>query len=220
MELFLDTAEVDEVREIAAWGVLDGVTTNPSLIRKSGRSFREVVREIAEICPGPISAEVTATEVEGMLAQAWALVEELPTNVIIKLPCTPDGLRATSKLSNEGVGVNVTLIFSAQQALLAAKAGAMYVSPFVGRLDDAGQDGMVLIEEIMTAWDQYPDLETRVLAASLRHPQHVLACMQLGVHTATLPAKVFRQLVDHPLTDRGLEAFLADWAEVEAAGKA
>lgn len=220
MELFLDTAEVDEVREIAAWGVLDGVTTNPSLIRRSGRDFRSVVREIAALCPGPISAEVTALDAEGMLAQARALKAELPANVIIKVPCTPAGLQATRALAAAGIGVNVTLVFNAAQALLAAKAGAAYVSPFVGRLDDAGQDGMALIDEIMTTWSHYPELRTKVLAASLRHPAHVLACMQLGVHTATLPAAVFRQLLRHPLTDRGLEAFLADWAAVEAAGHA
>ena len=220
MELFLDTAEIEEVREIAAWGILDGVTTNPSLIKKSGRDFRQVVREIAEICSGPISAEVTATDVEGMLSQGLGLKADLPENVIIKVPCTPEGLQATKQLSDVGIGVNVTLIFSAAQALMAAKAGAMYVSPFIGRIDDTGHDGMELIAQMMAIWDAYPVFETKVLAASIRHPTHMLQCMQLGAHTATIPTKIFRQLVKHPLTDRGLEAFLADWAHVEGAGMA
>ena len=219
MEFFLDTADVDEIREIAAWGILDGVTTNPSLIKKSGRDFREVVREIAGICSGPISAEVTAMDTEGMLAQARQLKSELPENVIIKIPCTPEGLQATKVLTDEGVDTNVTLIFSASQALMAAKAGATYVSPFIGRIDDTGHDGMNLIAEIMETWSKY-DISTKVLAASIRHPTHVLQCMQLGAHTATMPAKIFRQLMKHPLTDRGLEGFMRDWAEVEAAGKA
>ena len=219
MEFFLDTADVDEIREIAAWGILDGVTTNPSLIKKSGRDFKEVVREIAGICSGPISAEVTAMDTDAMLAQARQLKSELPENVIIKIPCTPEGLAATKVLTDEGVDTNVTLIFSASQALMAAKAGATYVSPFIGRIDDTGHDGMNLIAEIMETWSKY-DLSTKVLAASIRHPTHVLQCMQLGAHTATMPAKIFRQLMKHPLTDRGLEGFMRDWAEVEAAGKA
>ena len=220
MEFFLDTADVDEIREIASWGILDGVTTNPSLIKKSGRDFREVVAEIASICDGPISAEVTAMDTAGMLEQAHALKQELPENVIIKIPCTPEGLAATKALTYEGIMTNVTLVFSAAQALMAAKAGATYVSPFIGRIDDTGHDGMELIADIMTTWAQYPWIETKVLAASIRHPTHVLQCMQLGAHTATLPAKVFRQLMAHPLTDRGLEGFMRDWAEVEAQGKA
>ena len=219
MEFFLDTADVDEIREIAAWGILDGVTTNPSLIKKSGRDFKEVVREIAGICSGPISAEVTAMDTEGMLVQARQLKAELPKNVIIKIPCTPEGLAATKVLTDEGVDTNVTLIFSASQALMAAKAGATYVSPFIGRIDDTGHDGMNLIAEIMETWERY-DVSTKVLAASIRHPTHVLQCMQLGAHTATMPAKIFRQLMKHPLTDKGLDGFMKDWAEVEAAGKA
>ena len=219
MEFFLDTADVDEIREIAAWGILDGVTTNPSLIKKSGRDFKEVVREIAGICSGPISAEVTAMDTEGMLVQARQLKAELPENVIIKIPCTPEGLAATKVLTDEGVDTNVTLIFSASQALMAAKAGATYVSPFIGRIDDTGHDGMNLIAEIMETWERY-DVSTKVLAASIRHPTHVLQCMQLGAHTATRPAKIFRQLMKHPLTDKGLDGFMRDWAEVEAAGKA
>ena len=220
MEFFLDTADVDEIREIAAWGILDGVTTNPSLIKKSGRDFKEVVREIAGICSGPISAEVTAMDTQGMLEQARQLKSELPENVIIKIPCTPEGLAATKALTDEGVETNVTLIFSASQALMAAKAGATYVSPFIGRIDDTGHDGMNLIAEIMETWSKYESITTKVLAASIRHPTHVLQCMQLGAHTATMPAKIFRQLMKHPLTDRGLEGFMRDWAEVEAAGKA
>ena len=220
MEFFLDTADVDEIREIATWGILDGVTTNPSLIKKSGRDFKEVVREIAGICSGPISAEVTAMDTQGMLEQARQLKSELPENVIIKIPCTPEGLAATKVLTDEGVDTNVTLIFSASQALMAAKAGATYVSPFIGRIDDTGHDGMNLIAEIMETWSKYDSITTKVLAASIRHPTHVLQCMQLGAHTATMPAKIFRQLMKHPLTDRGLEGFMRDWAEVEAAGKA
>ena len=214
MEFFLDTADVDEIREIAAWGILDGVTTNPSLIKKSGRELKEVVREIAGICSGPISAEVTAMDTQGMLEQARQLKSELPENVIIKIPCTPEGLAATKVLTEEGVDTNVTLIFSASQALMAAKAGATYVSPFIGRIDDTGHDGMNLIAEIMETWEKY-DISTKVLAASIRHPTHVLQCMQLGAHTATMPAKIFRQLMKHPLTDKGLEGFMRDWAEVE-----
>ena len=219
MEFFLDTADVDEIREIAAWGILDGVTTNPSLIKKSGRDFKEVVREIANICSGPISAEVTAMDTAGMLEQARQLKSELPENVIIKIPCTPEGLAATKVLTDEGIDTNVTLIFSTSQALMAAKAGATYVSPFIGRINDTGHDVMNLIAEIMETWSKY-DISTKVLAASIRHPTHMLQCMQLGAHTATMPAKIFKQLMTHPLTDRGLEGFMRDWAEVEAAGNA
>ena len=192
MELFLDTAEVDEVKEIASWGILDGVTTNPSLIKKSGRDFKKVIKEIAEICDGPISAEVTSMDSEGMIKEGLELKSELPENVIIKVPCTPEGLIATKELSSRGIGVNVTLIFSASQALMAAKAGAMYVSPFVGRIDDIGHEGMDLIAQIMRIWEQYPEIETKVLAALIRHPTHILECLQLGAHTATMPTKIFR----------------------------
>ena len=220
MEFFLDTADVDEIREIAAWGILDGVTTNPSLIKKSGRDFKKVVREIASICDGPISAEVTAMDTKGMVEQGLALKAELPENVIIKIPCTPEGLAATKILTEAGIDTNVTLIFSASQALMAAKAGATYVSPFIGRIDDTGHDGMNLIAEIMETWHNYPSIDTKVLAASIRHPTHVLQCIQMGAHTATMPAKTFRQLMTHPLTDKGLEGFMRDWAEVEKAGNA
>ena len=220
MEFFLDTADVDEIREIAAWGILDGVTTNPSLIKKSGRDFKQVVAEIASICDGPISAEVTALDSDGMIEQALELKRELPENVIIKIPCTPEGLAATKVLTEKGIKTNVTLIFSTSQALMAAKAGATYVSPFIGRIDDTGHEGMNLIAEIMTTWDNYPEISTKVLAASIRHPTHLLQCLQLGAHTATMPAKIFRQLIKHPLTDNGIDGFMKDWAEVEAAGNA
>ena len=220
MEFFLDTADVDEIREIAAWGILDGVKTNPSLIKKSGRDFKQVVGEIASICDGPISAEVTALDTDGMIEQALALKAELPENVIIKIPCTPEGLAATKALTDKGIKTNVTLIFSSSQALMAAKAGATYVSPFIGRIDDTGHEGMNLIAEIMTTWDNYPEITTKVLAASIRHPTHVLQCIQLGAHTATMPAKIFRQLMKHPLTDKGIDGFMKDWADVEAAGNA
>lgn len=220
MEFFLDTADVDEIREIASWGILDGVTTNPSLIKKSGRDFKQVVAEIASICEGPISAEVTAMDTDGMVQQALELKNELPENVIIKIPCIPEGLAATKILTEKGIKTNVTLIFSAAQALMAAKAGATYVSPFIGRIDDTGHDGMTLIAEIMETWNNYRDITTKVLAASIRHPTHVLQCIQLGAHTATMPTKIFRQLIKHPLTDKGIDGFMKDWAEVEAAGKA
>lgn len=220
MEFFLDTADVDEIREIAAWGILDGVTTNPSLIKKSGRDFKQVVAEIASICDGPISAEVTALDTAGMIEQALVLKDELPENVIIKIPCTPEGLAATKALTDRGIKTNVTLIFSSSQALMAAKAGATYVSPFIGRIDDTGHEGMNLIAEIMNTWDNYPEITTKVLAASIRHPTHVLQCLQLGAHTATMPAKIFRQLMKHPLTDKGIDGFMKDWAIVEAAGNA
>ena len=220
MEFFLDTADVDEIREIASWGILDGVTTNPSLIKKSGRDFKQVVAEIASICEGPISAEVTAMDTDGMVQQALELKNELPENVIIKIPCIPEGLAATKILTEKGIKTNVTLIFSAAQALMAAKAGATYVSPFIGRIDDTGHDGMTLIAERMETWNNYPDITTKVLAASIRHPTHVLQCIQLGAHTATMPTKIFRQLIKHPLTDKGIDGFMKDWAEVEAAGKA
>ena len=220
MEFFLDTADVDEIREIAAWGILDGVTTNPSLIKKSGRDFKQVVAEIASICDGPISAEVTALDTDGMVEQALELKSELPENVIIKIPCTPEGLAATKVLTEKGIKTNVTLIFSTSQALMAAKAGATYVSPFIGRIDDTGHEGMNLIAEIMTTWENYPEISTKVLAASIRHPTHLLQCLQLGAHPATMPAKIFRQLIKHPLTDKGIDGFMKDWAEVEAAGNA
>ena len=220
MKFFIDTAEIEEIKSLSELGLVDGITTNPSLIYKSGKDFKKVIKEISTIVEGPISAEVTAMDTAGMIEQGRALKSELPENVIIKIPCTPEGLAATKVLTEDGIKTNVTLIFSAAQALMAAKAGATYVSPFIGRIDDTGHDGMNLIAEIMETWANYPYITTKVLAASIRHPTHVLQCIQLGAHTATMPAKTFRQLMKHPLTDRGLEGFMKDWAEVEKAGNA
>lgn len=210
MKFFVDTAEVSEIRSLAETGLVDGVTTNPSLIAKSGRKMAEVIAEICEITPGPVSAEVTATDVEGMLAEGRYLRDIAP-NVAVKVPLTEAGLRTCRSLSAEGTQVNVTLCFSANQALLAAKAGATYISPFVGRLDDIGQDGMQLIADIVQIYRNYAHLKTEVLVASIRHPIHLLQSAKLGADVATLPPAVIRQLIKHPLTDRGLEAFLADW---------
>ena len=212
MKFFVDTADTAEIKTLAASGLLDGVTTNPSLIAKSGRKIVEVIAEICAIVEGPVSAEVAATDYEGMLREAKVL-RAVASNVCVKLPLTPDGLRACKTLSGEGVMTNVTLCFSAPQALLAAKAGASFVSPFIGRLDDIGQDGMVLMADIMTIYRNYPALKTEVLAASVRHPVHLLAVARLGVHVSTLPPAVLRQLYGHPLTDKGLAGFLADWAK-------
>ncbi len=211
MKFFVDTAEIAEIRELAATGLLDGVTTNPSLIAKSGRRFTEVIAEICDIVPGPVSAEVAATEYREMLREAGVL-RAIAGNVAIKVPLTPDGLRACHALSGEGTMVNVTLCFSPAQALLAAKAGAAFVSPFIGRLDDIGHDGMALIGDIVKIYRNYPALKTEVLAASIRHPIHLIEAAKLGAHVATIPPGVIRQLYSHPLTDKGLAAFLADWA--------
>jgi transaldolase len=211
MKFFVDTAEIAEIRELAATGLLDGVTTNPSLIAKSGRKIIEVIAEICGIVPGPVSAEVAATEYKAMLAEA-AVLKAIAPNVTIKVPLTPDGLRACHALSQEGTMVNVTLCFSAAQALLAAKAGASFISPFVGRLDDIGQDGMLLIADIVQIYRNYPVLRTEVLVASIRNPIHLIEAAKLGAHVATIPPAVIRQLYKHPLTDSGLAAFLKDWA--------
>jgi len=210
MKFFVDTAEVSEIRALAEIGMVDGVTTNPSLIAKSGRKMAEVIAEICEITPGHVSAEVTATDYEGMLAEGRYL-RDIAKNVAVKVPLTEAGLRTCRALSNEGTPVNVTLCFSATQALLAAKAGATYISPFVGRLDDIAQDGMQLIADVLQIYGAYPNLKTEVLVASIRHPLHLLQAAKLGAHVGTLPPAVIRQLIKHPLTDRGLEAFLADW---------
>jgi len=210
MKFFVDTADVAGIEELAATGLVDGVTTNPSLVAKSGRSFLGVVREICGLVDGPVSAEVTALESEQMVAEGRKLADLAP-NVCVKLPLTWDGLKACRQLRRENILVNVTLCFSPTQALLAAKAGATYVSPFIGRLDDQGQDGMQLIADICEIYAQYPRLETEVLVASVRHPVHVLEAAKLGADVATLPPAVLRQLVKHPLTDKGLDAFLADW---------
>src|SRR5919206_2822801 len=210
MKFFIDTADVAEIEDLAATGLVDGVTTNPSLVAKSGRNFIEVVGEICKIVPGPVSAEVASTQYDQMLAEGRRLAKIAP-NVTIKVPLTPDGLRVCKALSAEGTMVNVTLCFSAAQALLAAKAGATFISPFVGRLDDIATDGMRLIADVVQIYRNYPHLKTEVLVASIRHPVHLVEAAKLGAQVATLPPAVIRQLLKHPLTDRGLEAFLADW---------
>lgn len=211
MKFFVDTADIAEIRELNALGLLDGVTTNPTLIAKSGRDFKEVIAEICSVVEGPVSAEVTATDAEGMLREA-AVLRKIAENIAIKVPLTVDGLKACKKLSDEGVLVNVTLCFSAAQALLAAKAGAAFISPFVGRLDDIGQDGMGLIAEIVEIYNNY-DFRTEILVASVRHPIHVVDAARMGADVATVPPSVLKQLFKHPLTDKGLEAFLADIAK-------
>lgn len=211
MKFFVDTADVDEIRELADTGLLDGVTTNPSLIMKSGRDIVEVTKEICSIVDGPVSAEVTATDYEGMIAEA-AVLAKIADNICIKLPLTMDGLKACKKLTSEGHKTNVTLCFSANQALLAAKAGATFVSPFIGRLDDMGIDGMELIEEMRVIFDNY-GFETEILAASIRTVNHVKDSALAGADVATIPPSTLKALVKHPLTDKGLDAFLADWAK-------
>jgi transaldolase len=211
MKFFVDTAEIAEIRELAATGLLDGVTTNPSLIAKSGRRITEVIAEICEIVPGPVSAEVAATEYGAMLKEA-AVLKAIAPNVTIKVPLTPDGLRACHALAKEGTMVNVTLCFSAAQALLAAKAGAAFISPFVGRLDDIGQNGMELIADIVQIYANYPAITTEVLVASIRNPIHLIEAAKIGADVATIPPAVIKQLYKHPLTESGLAAFLKDWA--------
>jgi transaldolase len=210
MKFFVDTADVAEIKELAATGLLDGVTTNPSLVAKAKRDFREIIAEICAIVPGPVSAEVAAVDTEGMLKEGRALAK-IAKNVTVKVPLTWDGLKACRRLTDDGTMVNVTLCFSANQALLAAKAGATFVSPFVGRLDDAGQDGMELVREIRTVYDNYLELKTQILAASIRNVTHVKQAAMIGADVATVPPAILRALIHHPLTDKGLELFLADW---------
>ncbi len=212
MQFFIDSADVGEIKKALALGLCDGVTTNPSLVAKTGRAFDDVLKEIVALAPGPISAEVTATDAEGMLREARAYAR-FGDQVVIKIPLIVEGLRAVKVLSDEGVKTNVTLCFSAVQALLAAKAGATYVSPFVGRLDDISQDGMALIADILQIYRNY-DFQTKVLVASVRHPVHVLEAARLGADVATIPYGVIEQLAKHPLTDSGLKKFLADWEKV------
>ncbi|MBA2486928.1 MAG: fructose-6-phosphate aldolase [Nitrospira sp.] len=209
MKLYLDTANVKEIQEGASLGLIDGVTTNPSLVAKEGRSFKEMLLEICNMVDGPISAEVVGIESEGMIKEGRELAK-IHKNIVVKVPLIPEGLRATKKLSAEGIRVNVTLCFSPTQALLAAKAGAWCVSPFIGRLDDVSSDGMELIRQIVTIYNNY-DYKTQVLVASVRHPQHVVEAALAGGHICTMPYTVFQQLVKHPLTDIGLKKFLADW---------
>jgi transaldolase len=210
MKFFIDTADLGEIRDLAATGLVDGVTTNPSLVAKTGRKFLDVVRDICAVVPGPVSAEVTATDTATMLAEGRKLAK-IAKNVTVKVPLTPDGLKACRVLSQEGTMVNVTLCFSAAQAILAAKAGASFISPFVGRLDDIGQSGMELIREIVAIYRNYPNFKTEVLVASIRNPLHVIEAAKMGAHVGTLPPSVLRQMFAHPLTEKGLATFLADW---------
>ena len=210
MKFFIDTADLDEIRELADTGLLDGVTTNPSLIAKSGGNILDIIAEICDIVEGPVSAEITATEVDMMLEEAEVL-GSIADNVTIKVPLTVNGLKTCKLLRAQNKMVNVTLCFSASQALLAAKAGATYISPFVGRIDDVGGNGMDLIDEILTIYSQYPGIKTEVLVASVRHPLHVIEAAKMGADVVTLPPNVLRQLINHPLTDKGLTAFLDDW---------
>ena len=209
MKLFLDTANIEEIRQVAAWGILDGVTTNPSLCVRENTPFADLVREICGLVPGPVSAEAVSTKAEDIVAEA-RLLRAIAPNVVVKIPVGLEGLKATKALAADGTPVNMTLIFSAAQALLAAKAGARYVSPFIGRLDDVAEDGLALVEEIVTIFENY-DFTTEVIVASVRHPRHVIEAALIGAHIATVPFAVMEKLVRHPLTDLGLEKFLKDW---------
>ena len=212
MKFFVDTADTKEIKALAASGLLDGVTTNPTLMAKSGRKFQDVLAEICATVPGPVSAEVAATEFDGMMAEARVL-RKIAANITVKVPLTPDGLRACRHLTGDGAMVSVTLCFSAAQAILAAKAGATFVSPFIGRLDDVGENGMALISDIVTIFRNYEAFKTQVLVASVRNPMHVVDAAKIGAHVATVPPAILRQLFNHPLTDKGLASFLADWAK-------
>jgi len=218
MKLFVDTADLNEIKELASWGILDGVTTNPALLAKSGRSFQEVIDEIFDLVDGPISLEVMSENASDMVKEAKGIVQKVPQkhrkNIAIKIPMTPEGLKAVKALSKEGINTNVTLIFSANQALLAAKAGATFVSPFIGRLDDNGQVGMTVIEEIMEIFCNY-DIPTEVIVASIRHPIHVIEAARLGADIVTVPPEIIRKMAKHPLTDAGIKGFLKDWAKVK-----
>jgi transaldolase len=210
MKFFVDTADIGEIRDLAESGLIDGVTTNPSLVLKANRPYSTILKEICEVVPGPVSAEVASIDLDGMLNEGRTL-GKIASNIVIKVPLTWDGLKACRAFRSEGTMVNVTLCFSANQALLAAKAGASFISPFIGRLDDIHQDGMELIEEIRTIYDNYPALETEILAASIRTPLHVKQAAMIGADVATCPAAVIKGLVNHPLTDKGLAQFVADW---------
>ena len=214
MKFFIDSADIAEIKEALDMGLCDGVTTNPSLVAKTGRPFEAVIRDILAIVSGPVSLEVTAVDYAGMMVEAKRLAA-YGDQVVVKVPLTRDGLKATKSCFDLGIATNVTLCFSPTQALIAAKAGATYISPFVGRLDDVSSDGMRLVEDILTIYNNY-ELETQVLAASLRHPQHVLETALLGAHVGTMPVSVIRQLFNHPLTDLGLARFLEDWKKVPA----
>jgi len=218
MKIFMDTAALDDIRTAARWGVLDGVTTNPTLFAKVGGSYDDVLREICAITPGPVSAEVVAADVDGMLREGRHFATLAP-NIVVKIPMSEEGLEAIAKLKADGIKTNCTLIFSANQGLLAAKAGASLLSPFVGRLDDINEDGMIVVRELVTIVDTY-DLDAEVLAASIRHPRHVTEAALAGAHIATLPIKVLTQMVHHPLTDSGIETFRHDWEAAQAGAKA
>ncbi len=209
MKFFIDTANIDEIKEANNMGMADGVTTNPSLIAKEGRDFKEIIKDICEIVDGPISAEVISLEEKGMVAEARDLAK-IHENIVVKIPMTIDGLKAVRTLSSEGIKTNVTLVFSTLQALMAAKAGASYVSPFVGRLDDLSQDGLVLVDQMVTIFDNY-DYETEIIVASVRNPLHVLDSALMGADIATIPFSVLAKLAAHPMTDKGIKAFMADW---------
>lgn len=211
MRIFIDSANIEEIKDIETMGILSGVTTNPSLVAKEKRDYQEVIREICAIVDGPISAEVIAQDYAGMMQEAQMLASIHP-NVVIKIAMTEDGLRVIKDLRQKGTRTNATLIFSATQALLAARAGASYVSPFLGRVDDTAHDGLILLEDIMTIFDQFA-LDTEVIAASIRHPVHVLQAARIGSHIATVPYKIIKQMIKHPLTDAGIQKFLQDWQE-------
>jgi transaldolase len=217
MKIFLDTANVEQIREANSWGIIDGVTTNPSLIAKEGRDFREVVEEICSIVNGPISAEVISLDAAGMVKEGRNLAK-IHDNINIKVPMTPEGLKAVKDFSARGIKTNVTLVFSANQALLAAKAGATFVSPFVGRIDDTGNDGMKVVHDIVQIYLNYA-FDTEIIVASVRHPIHVLEAAKAGAHIATIPWNVLQQMTKHPQTDLGIEAFLKDWEKVPKAKK-
>jgi len=213
MKFFVDTADIGEIRNAVGWGILDGVTTNPSLVAKTGKRFDTVIEEVLELVNGPISLEVTATDYEGMMREGRELAARAPERVVIKVPLTREGIRATKSFSDEGLKTNVTLCFTATQALLAAKAGASYISPFIGRLDDVSTDGMQVIADIVTIYNNY-GFDTEILVASVRHPVHILEAARLGADVCTVPFKVLDALFNHPLTDLGLERFLKDWEKV------
>jgi len=212
MKFFLDTADIEEIKKAVEWGILDGVTTNPTLISKTGRPFKEVVKEILELVEGPVSLETVSLDAEGMIREGRMLAE-LGENLVVKIPMTPEGIKAVQVLESEGIPTNVTLVFSPMQALIAAKAGASYVSPFVGRLDDISSEGMKLIKDIKTIFDNY-EFNTEIIVASVRHPMHVYQAALIGAHICTMPFKVMEQLFKHPLTDIGIERFLKDWEKV------
>ena len=217
MKIFVDTADVKAIRELAEMGVIDGVTTNPSLVAKQGKSFTEMLKEVAKIVDGPISAETVSLDAEGMLREAEELAK-IHKNIVIKVVNTPEGLKAVKELSRRGIKTNVTITFSANQALLAAKAGATYVSPFVGRLDDIGEDGMQLIRDIVQIYRNY-DFKTQVLVASVRHPMHIVEAAKIGAHAATIPPEIIYKMFQHPLTDIGIKKFLEDWEKVKKDGR-